>query len=154
MRVRAGLQKWHWPEDILQFTFSVQAPHWQAICCPTRFTSSLSIWDSVWATAIPTSARKRKLRFHLRMGFLRYSYDFGTRIRARHLARHEGHKGSEDRDQRSDPDPVDEREHVSLQGGLIAGARGVVDVEIFVEPAAQGDDGGGLLGGFIDAATG
>jgi hypothetical protein len=44
--VRAGLQKWHWPADIMQLRFSLQAPHWQDKWLPTRFTSSLSIWDS------------------------------------------------------------------------------------------------------------
>ena len=28
--VRAGLQKWHCPDDMLQLRFSLQAPHWHA----------------------------------------------------------------------------------------------------------------------------
>src|SRR5580704_10560779 len=81
---RAGLQKWHWPEDIMQLTFSVVAPHWQIICVPTRLTSSLSSCDSDCARAAAARMRKRKLRFNLYILF-GYANYFGARIRTRDL---------------------------------------------------------------------
>src|SRR5665213_2308974 len=120
----------------MQLMFSVQAPHWQLMCVPTRFTSSLSICDSVCASAATARSKNRRLRFN---GYilLADANHFRARIRPRYLTRNQTHERAANQDHAAHPDPGDQRKHISLQRGLVAVTRRIVDVKVLVETGAQ-----------------
>src|ERR1019366_7196681 len=97
--------------------------------------------------------RKRRLSFNLCIGFCD-TYNFGARVRTRDLTRNQTDKSSEDENADANPDPRHQREDVSLQSGFITYARGVIDIEVFVETRAQCDFGSALLRDFVEAPGG
>src|SRR5690242_8591084 len=93
--VRAGLQKPHWPADIMQLASSEQLPHWHETWRATRRTSSLTSCDSVCAMQSPVTTRSRALLFHRRM-LPRNAYHLRASVLAFDLAGHKRYQGAED----------------------------------------------------------
>src|SRR5579859_6373543 len=129
--VRAGLQKPHWPDDIIQLTSSEQLPHWHEMCRPARLTSSLMICDSVCARQRPATASNRRLVFH-RCMLPRYTHHLRARVFAFHFAWHERHQRAEDQRKRADPDPGNQREDVGLNHRAVAVHAGKIEIQVLV----------------------
>src|SRR5260370_42297478 len=129
--VRAGLQKPHWPADIMQLASSVQLPHWQEICRATRRTSSLVICDSVCARQSPATTNASRLLFHRRM--LPRDTDYlCPRILALHLARHQRDQRAENQSERADPDPRNQGKDIGLNHRAIAIHAREIQVQVFI----------------------
>src|SRR5271157_4216043 len=112
MRSLAGLEKWH--SNILQVaTESLQPPHWHCRREPTRRTSTLGFSLAVWASAATAIMKTSRLLLN-RCIFLGIPHYFRAGVLQFDLARHQADQRAEDHDQRADPDPRDQREHVRL----------------------------------------
>src|SRR5215472_15424208 len=148
--VRAGLQKPHWPDDIMQLASSEQLLHWQEMWRATRRTSSLVICDSVCAKQSAVAVNSRKLFFHRRM-LPRDADHLRARILALHLARHQGHQCPEYQRERPDPDPIDQGKYIGLKHDAVAVYTREVQVQVFVQPLAQRHLVRGLAARLVDA---
>src|SRR5256885_6773817 len=129
--VRAGLQKPHWPADIIQLASSVQLPHWHEMCRATRRTSSLVICDSVCARHSPVTMSASRLLFNRRM--LPRDTDYlRPRILALHLARHQRHQRAKNQSESTDPDPRNQGKYVGLNHRAIAIHTRKIEVQVLV----------------------
>src|SRR3990167_564636 len=130
-----------------------------------------------WATAKEYKIRKaRECRWHRRLacvgpshrrdaGATRLSRDFITLLAGllaargssfRGAARDESNPRAQHHHEAADPDPVDQRVDVNLDDGLAGFFRlpGVDEIDVFVQPRANGDFSGGLLAGLVEAPLG
>src|SRR3990172_2351425 len=71
-------------------------------------------------------------------------------------ARDESNPRAQHHHEAADPDPVDQRVDVNLDDGLAGFFRlpGVDEIDVFVQPRANGDFSGGLLAGLVEAPLG
>src|SRR3989338_3664517 len=129
------------------------------------------------ATAKEYKIRKtRECRGHRRLarvgpsprrdaGATRLSRDFITLLAGllaargssfRGAARDESNPRAQHHHEAADPDPVDQRVDVNLDDGLAGFFRlpGVDEIDVFVQPRANGDFSGGLLAGLVEAPLG
>ena len=160
--VRAGLQKWHCPADIMQLTFSLQAA---ALAIDVRadalhlvaFESATSVCAKTAAAdeAASSTIKKKYLRFNLQHSFF-YATPT-TSVRGYERATLLGTRQTSV-PQISTTAPtqihVTSGNTYACSVALSPIARGVIDVEIFVEPRAQRHFGGALLGDFVKAPRG
>ncbi len=84
------------------------------------------------------------------------AYYLRARILQAHLSRNQTDERAEQQDPVADPDPGHEREHIELEDGfaVVLGHTREIDVQIFVQAAADADDGTLLLAGFVEANFG
>src|SRR5579863_2946554 len=131
-------------------------PHGQSNFSATRFTAGASRSSAFWAMAALARTRARRLLFNNRM-FLRHSYYLGAGVSQAHFARNQTNQGSAEEHPESDPDPGNQREYVGLKNyRALSRARrtGEIEIQIFVEPAANRDLRARLLARFVEAMLG
>src|SRR3984957_2323724 len=136
----------------------VLQPHGQFNRSATRFTAALSSSSADWArhppANKPSTSRLRTGRLILnRRMFLGNSYYLRSGVRQTHFVGNQADDGAEREHPKSDPDPGHQGKNISLDhSALIVGREpGEVDIEIFVQSAADGYFRRWLLTGLIKA---
>src|SRR5579862_118788 len=129
----------------------VLQPQGQLSRVAMRFTAGLSSCSADCAKSPPANKLRMKKLFLNRRMFLCYSNYLRARVRQTNFIRDQTHARTERQHPKSEPNPRDQRENVSLNDGALVVGRetGEVDVEILVQPSTNGHFRSRLLAGLV-----